>query len=202
MRSTSKFEGSVAPGSSDKKVDLRKRMRAILTAMPTALQQEASSQALALLGQQKRWKESKSILFYAPLPGELDVWPLLVEALAAGRTVALPRFISQKNLYAICPIADFTTDLEIGHFGVREPAAHCQPMAIYRLDFVLVPGVAFDLHGRRLGRGRGFYDQLLPFVLGKTCGVAFDEQIVEAIPVESHDVLVNSILTPTRWIEL
>jgi 5-formyltetrahydrofolate cyclo-ligase len=66
----------------------------------------------------------------------------------------------------------------------------------------LVPGVAFDLHGRRLGRGKGFYDRLLADVRGKTCGVAFDEQIVREVPVEPHDSDVNCILTPTRWIEL
>ena len=75
-------------------------------------------------------------------------------------------------------------------------------MPLNRLDFVLVPGIAFDLQGRRLGRGKGYYDRLLAEVRGKTCGVAFDEQIVDEIPVEPHDIHVNCILTPTRWIEL
>ena len=75
-------------------------------------------------------------------------------------------------------------------------------VSLNRLDFILVPGVAFDLHGRRLGRGRGYYDILLAKVRGTTCGVAFDEQIVREVPVEPHDSDVNCILTPTRWIEL
>jgi 5-formyltetrahydrofolate cyclo-ligase len=70
-----------------------------------------------------------------------------------------------------------------------------------RLDLVLVPGVAFDARGGRLGRGKGFYDRLLSAVNGTKCGVAFDEQIVDAVPVGPLDVLVNCILTPTRWIE-
>jgi len=70
-----------------------------------------------------------------------------------------------------------------------------------RLDLILVPGIAFDLRGRRLGRGKGYYDRWLPALRGKTCGVAFDEQIVDDIPLEPHDVVVNCILTPTRWIE-
>jgi 5-formyltetrahydrofolate cyclo-ligase len=70
------------------------------------------------------------------------------------------------------------------------------------LDFILVPGVAFDLSGRRLGRGKGYYDRLLKQTRGTTCGVAFDEQIVGEIPVEPHDLNVNCILTPTRWIEV
>jgi 5-formyltetrahydrofolate cyclo-ligase len=62
--------------------------------------------------------------------------------------------------------------------------------------------VAFDLHGRRLGRGKGFYDRLLARTRGTKCGVAFDEQIVAKITVEPHDAQVNCLLTPTRWIEL
>ncbi|MEY2466031.1 MAG: 5-formyltetrahydrofolate cyclo-ligase, partial [Verrucomicrobiota bacterium] len=69
------------------------------------------------------------------------------------------------------------------------------------LDLILVPGVAFELHGRRLGRGKGFYDRLLADMRGTTCGVAFDEQIVAEIPVEPHDVHLDYLLTPTRWIE-
>jgi 5-formyltetrahydrofolate cyclo-ligase len=66
---------------------------------------------------------------------------------------------------------------------------------------ILVPGVAFDLHGGRLGRGKGYYDRLLKELRGTTCGVAFDQQVVEAIPVEPHDVRLDHVLTPTRWIE-
>ena len=76
----------------------------------------------------------------------------------------------------------------------------CAPALLNSLDLVLVPGVAFDLHGRRLGRGKGYYDQLLAGVCGTTCGVAFDEQIVREVPLEPHDVLMNCILTPTRWV--
>jgi 5-formyltetrahydrofolate cyclo-ligase len=65
----------------------------------------------------------------------------------------------------------------------------------------LVPGVAFDVRGGRLGRGRGFYDRLLAGVSGAKCGVAFDEQIVDAVPAGPLDIRLNCILTPTRWIE-
>ena len=64
------------------------------------------------------------------------------------------------------------------------------------------PGVAFDLQGRRLGRGKGFYDRLLADLRGTICGVAFDEQIVSELPVGPTDISVNCILTPTRFIEL
>ena len=75
----------------------------------------------------------------------------------------------------------------------------CEPAPLNRLDLVLVPGVAFDAQGRRLGRGKGFYDRLLAKVRGHKCGVAFDVQIVSGLPEEPHDVRVDSILTPSRW---
>jgi 5-formyltetrahydrofolate cyclo-ligase len=104
--------------------------------------------------------------------------------------------------YTACPIQDPASDLETGAFGIREPAARCAVEPLNKLDLILVPGVAFDLTGHRLGRGKGFYDQLLTAVRGKTCGIAFDQQIVREVPVEPHDKVLNCILTPTRWIEL
>jgi 5-formyltetrahydrofolate cyclo-ligase len=115
--------------------------------------------------------------------------------------VALPRYDADADRYEACQIRDESTDLCLGRFGIREPTGDCGRISINRLDLILVPGLAFDLHGRRLGRGKGYYDQLLAVSRGRSCGVAFDEQIVREVPVEPHDALVNCILTPTQWIE-
>ena len=120
----------------------------------------------------------------------------------SGKLLALPRFDSATNGYLACEVKDLANDVEPGRYGIREPRGSCKPVPLKRLDFVLVPGVAFDLRGRRLGRGKGYDDQLLAAVRGRTCGVAFDQQIVREVPVEPHDSDVNCILTPTRWIEL
>jgi 5-formyltetrahydrofolate cyclo-ligase len=186
----------------DLKASLRSQVREKLKTLSLVRRMADSSRARGLLERQPIWKESDSILFFAPLPDEPDLWPSLPVALAAGKQVFLPRFISATNSYAACQVKIPDTDLKIGQFGIREPSETCPQIPLNRLDFVLVPGVAFDLHGRRLGRGKGFYDQLLAAVRGKTCGVAFDEQIVTEIPVEPHDVLLNCILTPSRWIQL
>jgi len=176
-------------------------MRVRLKTMTPEQRAAASARACALLEQQSAWKKADLIFFYAPLPGEMDIWPLLGDSIAAGKTVALPRFDEATQRYVACQIQDVATDLADGQYGIREPRGHCIAVPPNRLDLVLVPGVAFDLHGRRLGRGKGFYDQMLASVRGTTCGVAFDEQIVETIPVEPHDVHLNCILTPTRWLE-
>jgi 5-formyltetrahydrofolate cyclo-ligase len=183
------------------KESLRQQIRVRLKAMSDGQRAEGSARARALLEQQTAWTQARLIFFYAPLPAELDIWPLVGDALAAGKTVALPRFDSATQRYVACQVRDIAKDLTAGQFGIREPGGDCIAIPPNRLDLVLVPGVAFDAHGRRLGRGKGFYDQLLTTVRGTTCGVAFDEQIVEVIPVEPHDVHLNCILTPTRWIE-
>src|SRR5207249_484526 len=139
-----------------------------------------------------------SILLFAPLGDELDVWPLLAGALSAGKLISLPRFQRETNKYIAGQVQHLVNDIKAGRFGIREPADQCAEIPLNRLDFVLVPGVAFDSRGRRLGRGKGIYDQLLAAVSGTTCGVAFDEQIVGQIPVAPHDIRVNCILTPTR----
>jgi 5-formyltetrahydrofolate cyclo-ligase len=186
----------------DLKASLRSQVREKINRISPALRETHSFRARATLEQQPIWQKAQTILFFAPLPDELDIWPSLPLALAAGKQVFLPRFIPATNSYAACHVKIPDTDLTLGKFGIREPSETCPQIPLNRLDFVLVPGVAFDLHGRRLGRGKGFYDQLLATVRGKTCGVAFDEQMVTDIPVEPHDVLLNCILTPSRWIQL
>lgn len=162
----------------------------------------AAARARALLQQQSIWQTAKTVLLFAPLPDEPDVWPLVSAALSSGKQVALPRYVATSAEYIACWVREPEKDVEIGQYGIREPNERCMIAPLLRLDFILVPGVAFDLHGRRLGRGRGHYDRVLAAARGTTCGVAFDEQIVREVPVEPHDVHLNCILTPTRWIEL
>ena len=140
------------------------------------------------------------ILFFAPLLEEIDVWPLLPEALSAGKKVALPRFDAATDAYVACQVENLDRDVVQGKFGIREPRAHCPPLLPPTADLILVPGVGFDLAGRRLGRGKGFYDQLLKSIRGTKCGVAFDQQVVREIPAEPHDVRLDYLLTPTRWV--
>jgi 5-formyltetrahydrofolate cyclo-ligase len=183
----------------EEKEALRKMVRAALKSLSVAEKSKNSPLACARLKSQPLWQSAKSIMFYAPLADELDVWPLLLEALAGGRRVFLPRFDATKNSYAACEIRDVQTDLRTGPFGIREPSPGCAEVPLKHLDLVLVPGIAFDADGRRLGRGRGYYDRLLHAHPGPACGVAFDEQIVQRIPVEPHDIKLDYIITPTRW---
>ena len=183
------------------KAALRAKVAADLKTFAPDYRSTESARARALLEEQSLWQKAKTILLYAPLPEEVDVWPLVQKALAERKTITLPRFDAVAMKYVACRIENPAEDLVKGRFGIREPVDRCALVSLNRVDLVLVPGVAFDLQGRRLGRGKGFYDRLLALTQGTTCGVAFDEQVVEEVPVESHDVPLNCILTPTRWLE-
>jgi len=180
---------------------LRNEVSTVVKRMEPSERITASARARVLLEGQTLWRKAQRILFFAPLPDELDVWPLLTAALSAAKKVALPRFVTSTNTYEVCQVHEPALDLQVGRFGIREPRGSCVAIPSNGLDLVLVPGVAFDLQGSRLGRGKGYYDQLLQGFHGTTCGVAFDQQIVRKIPVEPHDMCVNFVLTPTRWIE-
>jgi 5-formyltetrahydrofolate cyclo-ligase len=191
---------SLQPGP-DKR-ELRRKLRAFLKTMPEAESRMASLQACDLLRQQPLWKTAQAVLFYAAMPGEIDLSPLLEEGLKMGKVVALPQFIEETGVYDAVQITDLGGDCAPGKFGIHEPGGHCARFSLKRLDLALVPGVGFDASGRRLGRGRGFYDRLLAQVSGVKCGVAFDPQLVEKIPAERHDAHMNCILTPTRWLKI
>lgn len=184
------------------KAALRKQIRGARQKISPAARGALSAQIRDQLKEQAIWKNAGSVLFFAPLPDEPDLWPLLGETLAAGKTVALPRFDSTNNDYLACRVRNPQAEITPGQFGIREPATHCAEISPDRLDLVLVPGVAFDWLGRRLGRGRGFYDRLLAGVRAVKCGIAFEEQMVADVPAGASDIRMNFILTPAGFAEI
>ena len=181
------------------KAVLRQRVRTALRNLSPADRLAGSIQACTRLQQEQVWREATWVMLYSPLPDELDVLPLLQEALLTGKKVALPRFDPVRKGCLACQVLNLADDLRAGHYGILEPRDICPEVQLNRLDFVLVPGVAFAMDGRRLGRGKGIYDRLLMSVRGCKCGTGFDEQIVDDLPVEPHDMNLDCILTPTRW---
>lgn len=185
-----------------KKAALREQMRTVVGEFTKAQREDAAVEICARLIERPEWKSAQSVLLFAPLPDEPNVRPLLHSALSGDKLTALPRFNAQTGHYEAAVVSDLAKDFVEGKFGILEPAPTCQIADLKRLDLILVPGVAFDWQGHRLGRGKGFYDRLLAGVSGKTCGVAFDQQLVSTLPVEPHDVRLNCILTPSHWLEV
>ena len=178
------------------KSELRQTIRAALGKISPAVFAVESIELRERL--QSQMPSARTILFFAPLPDELDVWPLLELSIALGTNCALPFFDAEKKIYGARAVTKLATDIVIGKFGVREPAATCAEIPLDQFDLVLVPGMAFDAQGNRLGRGQGFYDRLLENISGVKVGVCLDLQVVEKIPAEAHDARVDFIITPSR----
>ncbi len=182
------------------KTELRKTLReaqerAAATSGPTD-----SAKACRLLLDQDEWRKARWVLGYAPVSTELNLWSALMEGWREGKKICLPRYNEEKGGYEAACVVDVDRDLVTGRFGIREPARDCPEVPLKQLDLVLVPGLGFDMRGRRLGKGKGYYDRLLPDAGGWLCGFGFECQIVDEIPTEPHDYLVDCILTPVRWV--
>jgi len=186
----------VSVPAANSKSDLRSHIRVRLEKISDAVRAVESIELCERL--QAQIPSAHTILFFAPLPDELDVWPMLEMSLALGVNCALPFFDAEKKSYGAKLLKNLAADIVIGKFDVREPAAGCAEIPLDKFDLILVPGMAFDLSGNRLGRGKGFYDRILSAASGIKCGVGYDFQLLEAIPTEAHDAKVDFIFTPSR----
>ena len=141
------------------------------------------------------FKRSKCVMLYASIHGEVNTDEMIDEALEKGKKVTLPRCTS---LEGIVPkeISKRNNDLEKGAYGIREPREDRKTADLKDIDLYVVPGIAFDKRNRRLGRGKGYYDKFLKKLPGNkiTIGLAFDFQIVENLPQDSHDIPVSKVI--------
>jgi 5-formyltetrahydrofolate cyclo-ligase len=183
---------------SNQKSVLRAQLRERLKSIPSETKTALSEQACEILFTNSSYDHYKSVLLYMPLQDELDVRFFMTKALQQGRRLALPRYLPDREKYAAYFIGN--KPLKPGRFGVLEPETS-MPVPLNQLDLIVVPGLGFDPRGRRLGRGKGFYDRMLSEASGVKCGICFDEQIVENIPAEPHDVAMDFVATPTRWLD-
>jgi 5-formyltetrahydrofolate cyclo-ligase len=180
---------------------LRQKQRELSRAITEAQLAEASTAILARLEQHPVFRQSRRILFYAAIQGEPRLEKLMLDALAMGKIVALPRFDPDDGSY-LAALVESPAGLERARFGILEPLPSAPLLPLNQLDLALVPGVAFDVGGGRLGRGKGFYDRLLASVTAVKCGVALDHQFEPTIPREPHDLIMDCIVTPSRWIDV
>lgn len=158
--------------------------------------------ALAHLELDERWREAPSVALFAGTKGEPDTRPILASLTKAGRLALFPRCIDGDRL-EFAPV-EYWDELRPGRYGLAEPASRATPGRWQTGDIVLVPGVAFDRDGGRLGRGRGYYDrtfanssQAEPWLLG----FAFELQVVERVPMGSFDRWLDGIVTESgiQW---
>lgn len=179
---------------------LRTQVRARLGQMDEQQQQAGSSRACGRMTQLEAFVHSQVLMLYMPLANEVDLTPLALRCFQLGKTVCVPRVDSVRM--GMTPVEVTTFDdrvMEVDEHGVRVPrgAAAISPASV---DLVVVPGLAFDAHGHRLGRGAGYYDRFLARLRPGTIkiGLAFDTQIVDDVPMHEHDIPVDIVVSDRR----
>jgi 5-formyltetrahydrofolate cyclo-ligase len=142
------------------------------------------------------WRDIGTVAAYVSFGHEPPTLPLLDDLRAAGVTILLPVIGDEQLDWATYT---GTTDLAVGSRGIPEPTGRrLGPAAISDAGVVVVPALALDPRGNRLGRGAGYYDRALPAVTTDTVAVVFEEELLAEVPHEPHDVPVAAALTPHR----
>ncbi|MEW6570388.1 MAG: 5-formyltetrahydrofolate cyclo-ligase [Nitrospirota bacterium] len=147
---------------------------------------------------------SKNILIYASFRSEVSTSSIIEEALKAGKRVVLPRVNRDRHELELYEIRD-KGELSPGYAGIMEPfRSKERSRNLNDMDLIIVPGVAFDSSGNRIGYGGGYYDGLLSRMPAKisVIALAYEEQLVDSVPSEIHDIKVDIIVTDKRVIKI
>lgn len=158
---------------------------------------KASLQACALLQASPLWQQSRTVMLYAAQSRELETRFLVESAWATGMSVCLPK-LTDKPREMEPRFLTALQHLKPGKLGIMEPdPTFCPVIELSQIDLIIVPGLAFDREGHRLGRGGGYYDTLLKQADRRSAaiGAFFSFQEVPAIPHEEHDALLDGVVT-------
>jgi 5-formyltetrahydrofolate cyclo-ligase len=137
-----------------------------------------------------------NVLYYLSFGKEVRTDSMIEHSLRLGKAVYVPRIIKNKNRLEVCEIKNLKTDFELNDFGIREPFG--VPAALStKIDAIVVPGVAFDCSGGRIGFGGGYYDRLFMELPGNSLrlGIAYDFQIVGSLYQDIWDKKVQKVFT-------
>jgi 5-formyltetrahydrofolate cyclo-ligase len=179
---------------------LRQDMRARLADNTVERLREASIAACARVIALDAFRTARIVMLYMPLASEIDVTPVALRCFQLAKTVCVPRVDWQrKDMIAIEVNELDDRVMDVDEHGIRVPRQG-QPVLPSMIDLVVAPGLAFDTRGHRLGRGGGFYDRFLARMRESACrvGVAFDFQVVDAVPAELQDASVDIVVTDRR----
>lgn len=178
----------------ESKLQQRALVRTLKGQCPSGALKEMSASLCNLVNSRREWREARTLLAYHPLPDEVDVSPLLDISLEAGKRVLLPVVEGDHLL-----LREYVgpQSLALGTYGIMEPVGDDFPESRYgEIDLALIPGMAFDGTNRRLGRGKGYYDRLLPrLARAYRMGVCFPFQLLPKVASEEHDMPMDDVVT-------
>ena len=150
-----------------------------------------------------KFKNSKTIMIYIAFNNEVKTKNIIKKMLAADKKVIVPITNSEKKKLYLSEIKNFDKELEVGAYGVLEPKKQYRRLVSPSdLDLIIMPGVAFDENGNRIGYGGGYYDRLLSDIPQvETIALAFEEQLINRVKTNQYDQQVKQIITEKRELD-
>lgn len=180
------------------KSSLRKRILALRRAQSSRHIEKKSDNIKRELFTFSTFDEAKTILFYLAVKDEVQTEKMIEESLRKDKRVVVPFIDWQRKEILPSEIKDLAKDIKIGILKIPQPKKNFySPFSPASIDLVIIPGVVFDRKGNRLGFGGGFYDRFLGKLsdITKLVGLAFELQLVDNVPSQSHDVAVDYLIT-------
>lgn len=162
----------------------------------TSIRKEWDKNIFDLLINSEFYKNANVIFVFVSFKSEVDTHPIIEHALKNFKTIYVPKIQSKEKGMEIFKISSLE-DLKTGYFDILEPKESCPVADSNNIDLILMPGVAFDLKGGRVGYGKGFYDVFLSRMSKKVnkIALAYDFQIVDKVPMDQFDVKIDGIVT-------
>ena len=186
-----------------KKAEIRKSTLARRDGLSKKERTEKSKAILNRLSEFANFLEARIVLFYKSHKSEVDTGPMIKKAFQLEKIVALPLIDQEKGEIVPLKIYDLKKDTQPGYRGIPEPIPQrCKEIPVEHINLAIIPGIAFDERGGRIGYGTGFYDRFIPQldITTRKVALSFECQIVQQIPMEPHDRYTDIIITEKRII--
>ena len=190
-------------GIQEKKLEIRNDIGKVLEALKTGELSKKTKKIEDRLFDFANFLEAKISLLYMNTSHEVNTQKIIKKCFKYNKVVVLPAFSEEKRKMTLMKIGRLGADLIPGPRGVPEPDPNrCKAVPIESIDIAIIPGIAFDEKGGRIGTGRGYYDKLIPelSITTRKVALAFESQILPQVPMESHDKHVDIIITEERII--
>jgi 5-formyltetrahydrofolate cyclo-ligase len=187
--------------ATDLKKSIREEALRRRDAIPASVRDVKDSAIRERLFALPEFRDAERVLLYASFRSEVETEAMIEEAIALGKKVLIPK-VNQETSTLSKHVINGLHETSPGYMGIPEPDSE-ECLKVEDIHFIVVPGVAFDERGWRIGYGGGYYDRLLPRVKGirSIAALAYEEQMFEELPHEEHDVGMDIIITDRRVID-
>lgn len=180
------------------KTELRSQMKRQRAGLTPAQRQQQNAAIAARVLAEPAFVRAKTVFCYCSTAEEIDTRPILRAALEMGKRLCVPRTKGKGEMDACC--IDSLSRLRPAAYGIEEPDAGCPVLPPAQIDLCIIPCLAADRHGFRLGYGGGYYDRFLPQTTALRLVLCAQERLLPRIPSQEHDIACDIILTESQVI--